>query len=197
MINFISYICLGLFGIILSLLGLFFRKKVWGEIVCLVFTGLYSIALAKAMFFPFSIPFGWPTTISWKDNLQSLSNSLNLIPFDFQRLITHYQLGQVSAWMVFWQTIGNILIMIPFGIGIGWLTKARGWRVLSRLFLVGILPEVLQLIFLLLGIGNQHIIDVNDLILNILGVLIGYGIFLLARKVITQFRPLVPTDNKA
>jgi glycopeptide antibiotics resistance protein len=152
--------------------------------------GLYTLALMDAMFFPFRIPEGWPGSVSQFEITNTLKHSLNLIPFNFGNLFSYAALGKISYRIVFWQTAGNILITIPFGLGTGFLTKVRGWRILLVALGTGFSLEGMQFIFILLGVGNAHVIDINDLLLNALGVLIGYGLYLAIRRVVSKVRPI-------
>lgn len=168
--------------LIIVLIGFLFRKCGRVYIAEMTLLGIYSLALLSAMFFPFRIPEGWPANMRWDEIVNTLTNSLNLIPFNFGKLFSYAALGSITHRMVFWQTAGNILITIPFGLGIGFLTRMRGWRIILISLGIGFTLEGLQLVFILLGIGNTHVIDINDLILNALGVLVGYGLFWAIRK---------------
>jgi glycopeptide antibiotics resistance protein len=176
--------------LIIVFIGFLFRKRGWVYIVGITLFGLYTLALVDMMFFPFRIPQGWPASVSRDEVTNILANSLNLIPFNFGRLFTDAALGRVSYRMVFWQTAGNILITIPFGLGTGFLTKLRGWRILLVALGTGFSLEGMQFIFILLGVGNAHVIDINDLLLNALGVLVGYGLYLAIRRVVSKVRPI-------
>jgi glycopeptide antibiotics resistance protein len=164
--------------LLIALAGFLSRKRGWGYVAGLTMLGLYSLALISAMFFPIRIPEEWPASWKWDEITFTLDRSLNLIPFKFGRLFSDAALGRISYRMVFWQTIGNILITIPFGLGFGFLTKVRGWRILLFALGTGLTLEGVQLIILLIGLVNLHVIDINDLLLNALGVLTGYGLFL-------------------
>jgi glycopeptide antibiotics resistance protein len=176
--------------LIVALVGVLSHKSGWGYVFGLTVFGFYTLALISAMFFPFRVPEGWPASVSREEITYTLTNSLNLIPFNFSRLFTDAALGRVSYRMVFWQTAGNILITIPFGLGTGFLTKLRGWRILLVALGTGFSLEGMQFIFILLGVGNAHVIDINDLLLNALGVLVGYGLYLAIRRVVSKVRPI-------
>ena len=74
--------------------------------------------------------------------------------------------------------IGNVAMFIP--IGIVWPAVFRGldhpWKVISAGVGFSLCIEMLQLPFF------DRVTDIDDLILNTLGFLLGYGIYLLVRK---------------
>ena len=180
--------------LIVSLIGFLLRRRGWAYVAAITLLGIYSLLLADAMFFPFHVPEGWPASANWEDISVALNNSLNLIPFHFGRLFSDAALGRISYHMVFWQTIGNVLITIPYGLGTGTLTKVRGWKVLLISLGVGFALEGMQFVFILLGIGNPHVIDINDLLLNAAGVLVGYGLFKIVVVALRKTK-LIPSNQ--
>lgn len=82
------------------------------------------------------------------------------------------------------QILGNVVMGIPFGF-LAWFVLTR--RSAARVLLVGIgmfaAIEVLQLaIGLLIGVPGYRILDINDVILNTTGVMIGIVGFLIVRS---------------
>jgi glycopeptide antibiotics resistance protein len=71
----------------------------------------------------------------------------------------------------------NILLMVPFGLGLPCITNLRMKRivVIGALFSSGI--ELLQLITGLMAKMTFRIADINDVLFNTAGVAIGYGLF--------------------
>lgn len=92
----------------------------------------------------------------------------NVIPFDGLHLL-QFKL--------------NIIFFIPWGILIAWASKEYQWY---HVFAVGLITslaiESLQLITSLLSL-NVRSFDVDDLITNTLGALIGYFVVLIYRKI--------------
>lgn len=74
--------------------------------------------------------------------------------------------------------IGNIVMFIPLGFGLPWANAPlrRFWKTLLVSAGIIILVEITQLITLL---GHC---DVDDLILNLIGVVIGYALYVLFSK---------------
>ncbi len=118
---------------------------------------------------------GWGGTAFLRDNYasfaiwrESVSHSLNLIPFRFLFDAGGYT---ARAWIV--NVCGNIALFIPMGVFVPVLfPKARAWRwrriVLSAVLLIGMI-ELAQLL-LLCGQG-----DIDDVILNAAGMCAGFA----------------------
>lgn len=98
-------------------------------------------------------------------NGQTAEKSLNLVP-----LIT---LGREDVTT----SLLNILLFLPFGFGLPFITTFRMRKVvlIGMLFSVGI--ESLQLISGRIGNITFRIADINDVIFNTLGVALGYMLF--------------------
>lgn len=82
------------------------------------------------------------------------------------------------------QVVGNIVMGIPFGF-LAWFVLAK--RSTARVLLAGIVTfgmiEVLQLVIgLAIGVPGYRILDINDLILNTSGVMVGIIGFLVVRS---------------
>jgi glycopeptide antibiotics resistance protein len=98
-------------------------------------------------------------------NGQGDGNTVNLVP-----LVKLRQEDVVTSLL-------NVLLMVPFGFGLPFVTKLRFTQtvVAGVLFSVGI--EVLQWMTGLIGGVTFRIADINDVIFNAAGVVIGYGLF--------------------
>lgn len=100
----------------------------------------------------------------------------NLTPFTEMKRFWRYreQLGIWSAINLF----GNVLIFVPFGFFEALASRNRSfWTIMLDGFLVSLLVEVFQFVA---KVGR---FDVDDLILNTSGVVIGYIIFLICNIV--------------
>ena len=97
--------------------------------------------------------------------LRGVGNNLNLTP-----LIT-LTLKDLETSLL------NVLMLMPFGFGLPFITNFRMRKVVvvGALFSIGI--ELLQLITGLLGKSTFRIADINDVIFNTVGVVIGYILF--------------------
>ncbi len=71
----------------------------------------------------------------------------------------------------------NILLLIPFGFGLPFITNFRMRRIVLIGALFSIIIELLQLITGLLANITFRIADINDVLFNTIGVAIGYMLF--------------------
>lgn len=71
----------------------------------------------------------------------------------------------------------NILMMMPFGFGLPFITSFRMKKVVALGLLLSIVIEFLQLITGFMSNTTFRIADINDLIFNTIGVAIGYTLF--------------------
>ena len=102
------------------------------------------------------------------------SLSFNIVPFKTIKLYTKgYQYGLVSFNAYFTNIFGNILVFMPYGFFIPMLFKKINTFVKFLIFilLIIILIEISQF-FTMSGS-----FDIDDIILNLLGASIGYGIY--------------------
>lgn len=101
---------------------------------------------------------------------QPVSDYVNLIPFKLDLLSE--------------QVLLNILLSIPFGFGIPFLTKInRMKKLLTFSVLFGTIIEMIQFLLIISPAFTYRIVDVNDILLNMIGVLIGFTLF----KIFSRF----------
>ena len=95
----------------------------------------------------------------------------NLVPF---KEILRYKIG---SRLFFKNVIGNIVLFIPYGIFASMYTKIdKVFHALGLVLFASIIVEVTQAL-----IGR--VFDIDDIILNIIGGLIGYGIYALITRI--------------
>lgn len=104
------------------------------------------------------------------DYVQTLRDNLSLIPGDTIRRFLHVWDSPVYHWAAIVNLIGNIVMFIPLGFGLPWVFEGlRGlWKTLLLSAGIIVLVEAVQLVTLL---GRC---DIDDLILNMIGVSAGY-----------------------
>lgn len=104
----------------------------------------------------------------------------NLVPFAEIKRYLSYR-NKIGGFHVMLNLLGNVVCFIPFGFVIPILTKKQ---TALRMFLLGmsasVLVELLQLVSML---GT---FDVDDIILNTFGVLIGYVLFVIGRGIVRR-----------
>lgn len=121
---------------------------------------------------------------------------INFIPlFDILNYFqhTHFSLAFKIKFLVK-NLVGNLFLLVPFGILMPTLwTKMRTFR---KTVIIGasisLIIELLQFGLAYLGLGWGRATDIDDLILNTLGVMIGYGIF---NKYLVRFSYLTKLMN--
>jgi glycopeptide antibiotics resistance protein len=101
------------------------------------------------------------------------SSFINLVPFNFG-----FGLSEMPGLVVM-QIVQNILLTVPFGFGLSFVARVRPRDFRWIIPAVGVGIEGMQLIISLALGYPYHVIDINDAILNALGVLIGYRLFCL------------------
>ena len=98
-------------------------------------------------------------------NGQTIGENLNLIPL---MTLTPQDLKT---------SLLNILLLMPFGFGLPFITNFRMQKIVVIGALFSIVIEFLQLITGLMAKISFRIADINDLIFNTVGVAIGYILF--------------------
>nr|WP_253197347.1 VanZ family protein [Clostridium algidicarnis] len=171
-----------------------FKKKKKGEkidffreIVKFGF-GLYIIALIGVTLFPIRIGYG-------RQAITMINMGINYIPF--KSIIYDIRQIGIGSFSVRFQikllimnVLGNFILLIP----IGFLTPIL-WKKVNSLkdivivgFLVSLSIELLQLLENFLSIGFFRVVDVDDLILNVLGAVFGYMAYQVAKLVVTKYK---------
>lgn len=142
------------------------KQKVFRTLGCLLFIG-YCLALIYFMFFS---DFYGRTHIAEEYHY-------NLRPFkEIGRFVRYWE--KIGGFRVFLNLAGNILGFIPMGIFLPSLFKKckRGWVVVLYGFELSLFIECLQLLF---KVGS---FDVDDVILNTIGVALGYFVYFIIRR---------------
>lgn len=107
----------------------------------------------------------------------------NLVPFcEIKRFIIYWRAID-DPFLVLANLMGNVIAFIPFGALIRWVINrsVRWYQVVGYTFLLSLSVELLQLI------AKVGVFDVDDLMLNTVGGLVGFWIYYLL-KVIDQRR---------
>ncbi|MBO4360495.1 MAG: VanZ family protein [Eubacteriaceae bacterium] len=118
--------------------------------------------------------------VSFRERIAS-GDSINLIPF--RTIINFIRYGGYDDTMV--NILGNILIFIPFGIGVVYLSN-RGVSVKRNLIFCLLFPLFIETVQLFVGRN----VDVDDVILNFIGGAIGVYIACGLAKISPFFRQL-------
>jgi|GEM_PF-339386 glycopeptide antibiotics resistance protein/GNAT superfamily N-acetyltransferase len=120
---------------------------------------IYLLAVAAMVFFPFT----------YGSNIAPFQPSINLIPFSS---------GGCYVPEVCWGFMrDNVLLTIPFGFGICFLTRIKPKTILWLAPAAGIVLESTQLLVSLIFKSSFRVTDIDDVILNGVGVVLGYAAF--------------------
>jgi len=158
---------LGLSGLFVLLAVLQHRKKSWLYSLGFALFWLYLMALIALTLFPIPIP----DTLESRQTVTHILSRVNLIPFNFGGLF------ELHPNVIRRELGGNILLTVPFGMGFPFLTRIRARTIPLLALSVGLVIETAQLSLSIAIGGAYRGVDINDVLLNATGVLIGYGIF--------------------
>lgn len=92
-------------------------------------------------------------------------HNFNLVPF---REILRYQIG---SRLFFKNVIGNLAMFVPYGFFVSYFTRSKKFSVAFGL----VLFASLSIEFTQLAIGR--VFDIDDVLLNVVGGILGYGIY--------------------
>jgi glycopeptide antibiotics resistance protein len=141
------------------------RNRSFPFLVCFSVFWVYALLVVKVTLFPIPVN---STTIEILREERPFMSFVNLIPGNLDYL------GAVQVR----ELLYNVLLALPFGFGLSFLTRLTWKKVLFAALAFGLVVEGMQLIIsLVLGFPYRSI-DINDLLLNAVGVVLGYALFL-------------------
>ena len=183
---FILVLYLFILVILFTIKIFFFKSHTKNKLVTALFT-LYILLLVKVVI--------CPIMIFWQENqqmLQTLHINFNsyfqLIPF--KTIINAFRIG---VWQ--FQVFGNIILLFPLPFFLDLLSKKPKSNTFFLVtgFLVCISIEGIQLLIDMIYIIRSHVFDIDDIILNFLGIIL--GIFLLRKiqslKIYTRIKEIM------
>ncbi|MFZ3579654.1 VanZ family protein [Virgibacillus sp. DJP39] len=141
---------------------MFLKKKLKKPIMYLVFFTIFYIYLCSLLSYT-QFPIIMDQNMR-EEMGQTILRQGNLIPFNPD----HFAIKT---------SLLNVLLTIPFGFGLPFIIKTNFKRIVISGILVGFFLETLQLIIFLFIGYTFRLVDVNDIIFNFSGVVIGYFIF--------------------
>ncbi len=153
---------------------LLFRRP-WGrwsrrEAALLVFALFMTALLTLALKGEYGAP-GY--MLQWARERWALREQINLVPFYTIR--TFFRHTPRDVFLV--NIVGNLVMFMPWGFGLVllWKKNRRFWRLCLLAFLLTMCIETVQLFI------GRHV-DVDDLLLNFAGALLGAGVWAVLRK---------------
>ncbi len=123
----------------------------------------------------------FPISINWDGVTPKFHPMVNLIPLvDIINYFpqTHFSLAFKIKFLAK-NLVGNLFLLVPIGIlmPILWTRMRNFWKTVIIGASISLIIELLQYVLAYLGFGWGRATDIDDLILNTLGVMIGYVIF--------------------
>ena len=170
-----NYLVITIALMILILLCYLFKKKLNKSNLDLSFFCVfyvYLMFLLKYTIFPIPI-FSYMAEVM-REETTFFANT-NFIPFNFS---SEY-IFSIQGW-------GNIILTMPFGFGISFLISVKK-KIINYALMVGVIIELLQLLISSFLGFTYRTIDINDVIFNFIGVMLGYYIFKLFSSVLVRF----------
>ena len=146
------------------------KKKQTTRIILTAALLVYAAVLVYALFFSEHLGRGVPSEDAAR---------INLVPFrEIRRFLLHWDKVGMKYSLI--NTAGNILAFLPLGFlsPLLFLRLRRWFRMAGIGLLVSLVIEILQLV------SGAGVFDVDDLILNTVGTILGYAVFALLRKVL-------------
>ena len=152
------------------------KRVDWKREIQLIFVYICIVVVARFTFFPFSKVDGEIQPLVF-ESAKAFPFRINWIPF-----VNLFDYPEMRDILI--NVIGNTAMFIP--LGIVWPSVYKGldthWKVISAGIGVSLCIEILQLPF------YDRVSDVDDLLLNSLGFIIGYLLYLLAKLVSKKVR---------
>lgn len=142
-----------------ALTGLWVLGKDLSYLFFFAIFGIYLIGVVSVVIFPIYIPERGTEAIG---GLQ-----FNLTPFYFDK----------CDFLCLRLIYENILLTIPFGFGIHFISRVKRQNIIWLAGAVGLALELIQMIISLFARSPFRVFDINDVFFNAIGVLAGYGLF--------------------
>ena len=155
-----------LFLILLAFLK-FMKRKSNMYLLCFSVMYIYLCVVLDLTQFPIYASEGMKAAMGG----QNVWREMNLIPL--KTIVTDFSMESVL----------NIIVTIPLGFGLSFLMRCSWRQIMLSGLLVGGCAEAGQLLTALwVGFTFRHV-NIDDILLNIIGVLLGYGVFKIFRNV--------------
>ena len=159
---------IGIGVLIVFLIILAGKKYSWFYLFCFSVFWFYVLIVVSMTIFPIPFP-DEINALMTKQRVASTLSHINFVPFRY--------LSFFNSFVIVLEIARNILLTIPFGFGINWITKVKTKNMIWVATAVGFMIEATQLIVSLAIAGVYRTVDITDVLLNAVGVLLGYGFF--------------------
>ena len=156
---------IGVLGLMIVLMILWRQKHNLSYLFFFAIFWVYVMFSFDKVFFPIEINGNYVDVMMQIP----LMSQVNLIPFYFgQYAITTNDLVAI---------IENIILTVPFGFGLNFISRVKFKDFLWLSVGIGVGIEMIQFVISLILRYPYRVVDINDAILNAIGVLVGYGLF--------------------
>ena len=156
---------IGILCLIVILVIFWRRKHTFSYLFFFSIFWIYILSALDKVFFPIQIN-GLYVDVMRQVPIMS---EVNLVPF----FLGQDALPEAS----FVGLLYNLILTVPFGFGLNFISRVRIRDFLLLSIVIGLGFEVIQFtISLILGYPYR-VVDINDALMNTLGVLLGYGLF--------------------
>lgn len=153
----------GLVLLIFLLILLWHKKRSLSYLLCFTVFALYLMFALDKTLFPIWVAGNHADEMR---EFRRFSAFINLVPFNFN-------FAEIPR-IVFLQMVQNVLLTVPFGFGVSFIVRLQARDFLWLIPLVGFGIEGTQLLISLILRYPHRVIDINDAMLNTLGMVIGY-----------------------
>ncbi len=152
------------------------KRIIWKREALLLLMYINLAIIIRFSFFPRDLVNGHIQPLIF-DAKVAFPFRINIIP-----LVNLFQYDSVRD--VIWNVVGNTAMFIPTGIILPIIYRKMDYfgKVIAAGAFISLCIELMQLPF------ATRVTDIDDLILNTLGVMIGYGIYSLVKKIKTSKR---------
>lgn len=158
------------------------KKRSWFDLFCFTMFGLYLLAVIYLVLFPIPLR----QSGEWRMPVTSILARIHWMPFHFGRLFDMPPMYAIR------ELGGNILLTVPFGLGLPFLRPVNARNLLLLAPVAGLAIEIAQLMVSVIIGSAYRGVDINDVLLNAIGAILGYSIYRLFawlyRAVIRQFK---------
>lgn len=145
---------------------------------------IYIFILFKLIVFKYPWEYLIKIVRSWEKGviLEGLSTANFILGKSIRMYIKYFT--KFPFWNGFANLVGNVLVFIPFGFGLPKVYPGcrKWWRVF---YCATVLVMCVELFQLFSAFGA---FDVDDILLNVLGSMIGYGVFAGSKKIENMIR---------
>jgi len=151
------------FVLFLILIILWRRNKSFSYLFFFSIFWVYLMGAISVAVFPF--------VILTDGSSSDILHNLNMIPFNFGNCFEYLPQNCIR------DIYDNILLTIPFGFGIHFITRIQPKRIFWFMLAIGCFFEFTQFIMAFVFHISFRTIDINDAILNTTGAFVGYILF--------------------